>query len=62
MLLYSFDERVDRVSLVDNSKSTMYLVVSLDSGKNYLFSSITEISSDSITECKLTARADVSFL
>lgn len=41
--LFSFDERIDCVSLVKNSETTTFLVVGLASGKNYLFSSVTKV-------------------
>lgn len=41
ILLYSFDEPVAEVSLTKECDSTNYLAVGLQSGKNYLFASIT---------------------
>lgn len=44
MEIYSFGESVVDVALIQNSTSTTFLAVELSSGKNYLFSSVTQVS------------------
>ena len=41
-LLYSFNENITEISVVKDCKSTQFVIVSLSSGKNYMFNSVTE--------------------
>lgn len=60
ILIYTFDELVTDVALVQNCKSTTFLAVGLNSGKNYLFSSVTSVTSSQKSSL-ITASASVSF-
>lgn len=61
ILLYTFDENVEEVSIIENCSSTCYMVASLESGKNYLFSSVTTVSVATSKEGKVVMKADIHF-
>ena len=44
MTLTTMDEKIREVSLIQNCETTTFLVVGLESGRSYLFSSVTSVS------------------
>lgn len=60
MTLTTMDEKVSEVSLVHNCDTTTFLVVGLESGRSYLFSSVTAVvSADKLSHLGL--KMEVSF-
>lgn len=43
-LISSFNEKISNIEVVKNCASTKYVIVSLDSGKNYLLNSVTDLN------------------
>ena len=44
MTLVTFEEKVSEVALIHNCETTTFLVVGLESGRNYLYSSVTAVA------------------
>lgn len=59
-LIYAFTEKILDVSLIQNCESTTFLAVGLESGKNYLFSSVTAVTA-STKSSKILAGMSVAF-
>ena len=59
--IFSFNEDILDVSLIQNCETTTFLAVSLTSGKNYLFSSVTVVDEE-VKESKLKIALSVEFV
>ena len=60
MTLTKMDEKIAEVSLIQNCETTTFLVVGLESGRSYLFSSVTSVASaDKLS--KIAFSMEVSF-